>query len=77
MKPFSAAETLLFNTIIKVYKVDSALALSCINEKNVARFEEYVQNLQGDRSSYILQEIQEINKVRRKIEIESNDIRRR
>lgn len=77
MKPFSQAETLLFNTIIKVYKVDPTLALSCINERNVSRFEEYVKIVQGDRNSYILQEIQEINKVRRKIERESNDIRRR
>lgn len=72
MSEFNKEEILLFNTIIKVYKTNPTLALSCISEENIDRFELYLNKILGDKSLLVIQEIREVKALKKAQEVASN-----
>ena len=77
MKAFSVEEIMLFTTIMKVYESNPSLALSCISDKNIERFEQFVSIHIGDKSKFIIQEIRELNKVNRSNRVEMEKVKKR
>lgn len=65
MEGLSKEEISLFDAIIEVYQTKPAIALSCINDENREKFEMYLKEKHGDKSSFIAEEFRELAKLKK------------